>query len=243
LILKSANHFIGHNPHVFQKSLWSQLGEGELIRVIRCRNEDIESEQIAAEILDLKLKKNIPFKDFAILYRGNHQSRLLEIKLNAFQIPYRMSGGTSFFAKNEIKDAMGYLRLIANPDDDAAFLRVVNVPRRQIGPSTLEKLGNYSTEGQISLNQAVGEIGLEQSLNGNALDRVRKFSDWLNKTRERCFQEDPIPVLKQLFTDIEYDQWLYQNANTPKQAERRMENVWYLIESLKKMLRAMKSLG
>lgn len=236
LILRSANKLIANNPHMFEKALWSELAAGERIRVVRCRNEDAESEQIAAEILDLKLKKNVPFKDFAVLYRGNHQSRLLEIKLNAFQVPYRLSGGTSFFAKNEIKDAMAYLRLIANPDDDAAFLRVVNVPRREIGPSTLEKLGNYSTERGISLNKAVGEMGLEQTLTGKPLDRIRKFSDWLSRTTEKCYQEDPITVIKQLFTDIEYDQWLYQNANTPKQAERRMENVWYLVESLNKML-------
>jgi len=236
LILRSANKLIANNPHMFEKALWSELAAGERIRVVRCRNEDVESEQIAAEILDLKLKKNIPFKDFAVLYRGNHQSRLLEIKLNAFQVPYRLSGGTSFFAKNEIKDAMAYLRLIANPDDDAAFLRVVNVPRREIGPSTLEKLGNYSTGREVSLNKAINEVGLEQTLTGKPLDRIRKFSDWLSRTTERCYQEDPISVIKQLFTDIEYDQWLYQNSNTPKQAERRMENVWYLVESLNKML-------
>lgn len=236
LILRSANELIANNPHMFEKALWSELAAGERIRVVRCRNEDAESEQIAAEILDLKLKKNVPFKDFAVLYRGNHQSRLLEIKLNAFQVPYRLSGGTSFFAKNEIKDAMAYLRLIANPDDDAAFLRVVNVPRREIGPSTLEKLGNYSTGRGISLNKAISEVGLEQTLTGKPLDRIRKFSDWLSRTTEKCYQEEPISVIKQLFTDIEYDQWLYQNSNTPKQAERRMENVWYLVESLNKML-------
>lgn len=236
LILKAANQVIANNPHMFEKALWSELAVGEKIRVVRCRHEDAEAERIAAEILDLKLKKDVPFKDFAVLYRGNHQSRLLEIKLQAFQVPYRMSGGTSFFAKNEIKDAMAYLRLIANPDDDAAFLRVVNVPRREIGPSTLEKLGTYATERHISLNKATTEVGLEQSLNGKALERVRRFSEWLKRTTERCYREDPVPVIKQLFTDIEYDQWLYQNASTPKQAERRMENIWYLLDSFKKML-------
>lgn len=238
LILRAANQLIANNPHMFEKALWSELGQGERIRVIRCRHEDAEAEQIAAEILDLKLKKDIPFKDFAVLYRGNHQSRLLEIKLQAFQVPYRMSGGSSFFSKNEIKDAMGYLRLIANPDDDAAFLRVVNVPRREIGPSTLEKLGNYATQREISLSQAVNEVGLEQLLSEKALGRVRRFSEWLKRTTDRCYQEDPIPVVKQMFTDIEYDQWLYQNANTPKQAEKRMENVWYLVDSLRNMLEA-----
>ena len=238
LILNAANQVIANNPHVFEKRLWSDMGSGERIRIIRCRNEDAEAEQVAAEILDQKLKRNIPFKDFAVLYRGNHQSRLLEIKLQAFQVPYRMSGGTSFFAKNEIKDAMAYLRLIANPDDDAAFLRVVNVPRREIGPSTLEKLGNYATERHVSLFEASRELGLEQSLNERALQKVRRFCSWLESITRRCYEEDPVPVLKQLFTDIEYDQWLYQNASTPKAAEKRMENVWYLIDSVKSMLDA-----
>ncbi|TNC80013.1 MAG: DNA helicase Rep [Oleiphilus sp.] len=236
LILNAANQVIANNPHVFEKSLWSDFGQGEKIRVIRCRHEDAEAEQVAAEILDRKLKQNIPFRDFAVLYRGNHQSRLLEIKLQAFQVPYRMSGGSSFFSKNEIKDAMAYFRLIVNPDDDAAFLRVVNVPRREIGPTTLERLGNYATERGVSLYQACGEVGLETALNSKALERVRRFCDWLKRVTDRCYQEDPVPVLKQLFTDIEYDQWLYQNANSPTQAERRMDNVWYLIESLKNML-------
>jgi len=236
LILKAANQLIANNPHVFEKALWSELGMGDRIRIIRCRNEDAEAEQIAAEILDLKLKQDIPFRDFAVLYRGNHQSRLLEIKMQAFQVPYRISGGTSFFSKNEIKDAMAYLRLLVNPDDDAALLRIVNVPRREIGPATLEKLGNYATERGNSLYESINEVGLEQSLQGKALERLRRFRDWLERTTRRCYQEDPVPVLKQLFTDIEYDQWLYQNANTPKAAEKRMENVWYLIDSVRKML-------
>jgi ATP-dependent DNA helicase Rep len=97
LILRAANQVIANNPHVFEKVLWSELASGERIRIIRCRNEDAEAEQIAAEILDQKLKRDIPFKHFAVLYRGNHQARLLEIKLQAFQVPYRMSGGSSFF--------------------------------------------------------------------------------------------------------------------------------------------------
>ena len=238
LILNAANTVIANNPHVFEKALWSDFGRGERIRIIRCRHEDAEAEQVAAEILDRKLKQDIPFKDFAVLYRGNHQSRLLEIKLQAFQVPYRMSGGSSFFSKNEIKDAMAYLRLIVNPDDDAAFLRVINVPRREIGPATLEKLGNYATEREVSLYQASQELGLEATLDGKPLERLRRFCDWLKRTTDRCYQEDPIPVVKQLFTDIEYDQWLYQNSNTPKAAEKRMENVWYLVDSLRNMLEA-----
>ncbi|MFO6292383.1 UvrD-helicase domain-containing protein, partial [Pseudomonas aeruginosa] len=136
-ILKCANVLIANNPHVFEKQLWSEMGHGDPIRVIRCRNEDAEAERIAMEILTLHLRTERPYSEFAILYRGNHQAKLMELKLQHHQIPYRLSGGTSFFGRQEVKDLMSYFRLLVNPDDDNAFLRVINVPRREIGSATL----------------------------------------------------------------------------------------------------------
>ena len=141
-ILRVANHLIANNPHEFDKALWSEMGLGDPIRVVRCPNEDGEAERIATEILTQRLRQQNKFRDYAILYRGNHQARLLELKLQHHQIPYKISGGSSFFAKTEIKDVMAYLRLIINPDDDNAFLRIINTPRRQIGTNTLEALGH-----------------------------------------------------------------------------------------------------
>jgi ATP-dependent DNA helicase Rep len=235
-ILKAANAVIANNEHVFEKALWSDLGFGDEIRVLQTRNEDAECERIAAEILDHKLKNRTEFRDYAVLYRGNHQSRLLDMKLQTYQIPYHLSGGTSFFAKNEIKDAMAYLRLLINPNDDAAFLRIVNVPRREIGPSTLEKLGEYATERNISLTAAVDELGIEQRLSSKATDKLRRFRGWLADTLRKCSQDDAVTELKRLFVDIEYEDWLHQTSNSPKQAERRMANVWYLIDNVKTML-------
>ncbi|RBP31921.1 ATP-dependent DNA helicase Rep [Marinobacter pelagius] len=235
-ILRSANTVIANNPHVFEKALWSDHTIGEELRIIRCRNEDAEAERVATEIIDNKLKQGLDFKDFAVLYRGNHQSRLLEMKLQAYQIPYRISGGQSFFSKNEIKDAMSYLRLLVNPDDDAAFLRVVNVPRREIGPRTLEQLSHYARSRNVSLFQALGDMGAEAHVTEKGLDRLRRFAHWVDRTCERLHSEDPIPVIKQLFTDIEYEEWLHQHSGTPKQAERRMENIWYLVDSIQRML-------
>ncbi|PID43677.1 MAG: DNA helicase Rep [Proteobacteria bacterium] len=235
-ILKAANAVIANNTHVFEKALWSDLGFGDPIRVIEAKNEDAECERIAAEIIDHKLKKGRDFRDYCILYRGNHQARLLEIKLQSNQIPYRISGGTSFFAKNEIKDALGYLKLLVNPDDDAAFLRVVNVPRREIGPSTLEKLGEYATERNISLFQASVEVGLKSRLPERSIARLGNFHSWLQKTARACEQEDSISVLKRMFSDIEYEDWLHLNSNTSKQAESRMANVWYLLDSVRFLL-------
>jgi ATP-dependent DNA helicase Rep len=235
-ILRSANTVIANNPHVFEKALWSDHTVGDEIRVVRCRNEDAEAERIATEILDQKLKKGLTFKHFAVLYRGNHQARLLEMKLQAYQIPYRISGGQSFFSRNEIKDAMSYLRLLVNPDDDAAFLRVVNVPRREIGPRTLEQLTHYARSRDVSLTRAMGDIGAAAHVSEKGLDRLRRFAHWVNRTCERLYKEDPVPVIKQMFTDIEYEEWLHQHAGTPKQAQRRMENIWYLVESIRRML-------
>ncbi|GHD40697.1 ATP-dependent DNA helicase Rep [Marinobacter persicus] len=235
-ILRCANTVIANNPHVFEKALWSEHTVGEEIRIIRCRSEDAEAERIATEIIDQKLKNGLDFRDFAVLYRGNHQARLLEMKLQAYQIPYRISGGQSFFSKNEIKDAMSYLRLMINPDDDAAFLRVVNVPRREIGPRTLEQLSHYARSRNVSLFRALGDLGAETHVTEKGLDKLRRFAHWVDGTCERLFSEDPIPVIKQLFTDIEYEEWLHQHSGTPKQAERRMENIWYLVEGLQRML-------
>ncbi|WP_152208497.1 DNA helicase Rep [Marinobacter changyiensis] len=235
-ILRSANTVIANNPHVFEKALWSDHTIGDEIRVVRCRNEDAEAERVATEILDHKLKKGLSFRDFSVLYRGNHQARLLEMKLQAYQIPYRISGGQSFFARNEIKDAMGYLRLLANPDDNAAFLRVVNVPRREIGPRTLEQLSHYARSRDVSLFRSLGDMGAEAHVTEKGLDRLRRFAHWVNQTCQRLHQEDPVPVIKQLFTDIEYEEWLRQHAGSPKQAERRMENIWYLVDSIQRML-------
>nr|WP_221275729.1 DNA helicase Rep [Marinobacter oulmenensis] len=235
-ILRCANTVIANNPHVFEKALWSEHTVGNEIRVIRCRNEDAEAERIATEILDNKLKNGLEFRDFAVLYRGNHQSRLLEMKMQAYQIPYRMSGGQSFFSKNEIKDAMSYLRLLVNPDDDAAFLRVVNVPRREIGPRTLEQLNHYARSREVSLFRALADMGAESHIAERGLERLRRFAHWVDRTCERLHTDNPVHVIKQLFTDIEYEEWLHQHSATPKQAERRMENIWYLVESIQRML-------
>ncbi len=235
-ILKTANHLIAHNPHEFDKALWSDKSYGEAIRIIRCGNEELECERVANEILTQRLQRQIQFKDFAILYRGNHQARLMEIKLQQHQIPYAMSGGTSFFSRTEIKDIMAYLKLLVNPDDDNAFLRIVNTPRRQIGTSTLEALGRYAGERHISLFAAVDEMGLSREIPKQTLARLLRFREWVLHIGEQADTGNPINALREMVTDIDYESWLVQNASSPKVAEKRMENVWYLIDSIRNIL-------
>jgi ATP-dependent DNA helicase Rep len=235
-ILRVANHLIAHNPHDFEKALWSEMGLGDAIRVVRCANEDAEAERVATEILTDRIRHQRKFRDYAVLYRGNHQARLLEIKLQQHQIPYRISGGSSFFAKTEIKDVMAYLRLIVNPDDDNAFLRVINTPRRQIGTSTLESLGHYASERQISLFAATQEIGLQSHIADKNLERLQRFAHWLNQVARNCVGENPVNAVREMLADIDYEGWLHQNSSSSKAAEKRMENIFYLVEALQKTL-------
>lgn len=235
-ILRAANQVIANNPHVFEKALWSEFGLGDPIRIIRCANEESECERVVAEILDHHLRKRTGFGEYAILYRGNHQAKLLELKLQSYQVPYRISGGTSFFARNEIKDVMAYLRLLINPDDDNAFLRIINVPRRKIGASTLEGLGTYSTERGISMHAACAEIGLESHLPETAVARLREFTDWLEHIRRRALGDAAIEAIHSMVRDIDYIGWLEQNASSTAVAERRFANVTTLIEGLQKTM-------
>lgn len=232
-ILRCANHLIINNPHVFEKKLWSDKGDGELIRVIRCRNEEAEAERVAAEIQAIALKTQRSYGQFAILYRGNYQSRLIELKLQHHKVPYVITGGTSFFARQEVRDIMSYLRLLVNPDDDNAFLRVINVPRREIGSVTLEKLSNYANTQHISLYSAASDQALLAELDQRFVDRLQRFTQWMDNIRQQCSQGDPISVLRSMVMDIDYENWLRQNASNDKVAEARMGNVWFLIEALK----------
>lgn len=235
-ILKVANRLISHNPHEFEKTLWSELGMGEPLRLIRCVTEDAEAERVATEILSQRLRRQCKFRDFAVLYRGNHQARLIELKLQQHQIPYNISGGSSFFARAEIKDIMAYLRLLVNPLDDNAFLRVINTPRRQIGTGTLEALGRYATEREISLLDACHEVGLQASVPKKGLERLREFCQWLELVRNKCHNTEPVAAIREMIADIDYEGWLYQNASSPKVAEKRLDNVWFLVDSIRSSL-------
>ncbi|MBF8648702.1 DNA helicase Rep [Pseudomonas pudica] len=235
-ILRCANVLIANNPHAFEKQLWSEMGVGDEIRVIRCKNEEAEAERVAMEILTLHLRTNRPYSDFAILYRGNYQAKLIELKLQHHQVPYRLSGGNSFFGRQEVKDLMAYLRLLVNPDDDNAYLRVINVPRREIGSTTLEKLGNYATERGISMYAASEELGLGEHLDARYTERLQRFKHWLDGVRQKVALEDPIAALHEMIRDIDYENWIRQQTASDKAAEFRISNVWFLVEALKNTL-------
>ena len=235
-ILKCANILIANNPHVYDKALFSELDYGIELRVVQTKNEEHEVERVIGELIGHRFMNKAQYKDYAILYRGNHQSRLLEKALMTNRIPYKISGGTSFFSRAEIKDVMAYLRLLVNPDDDNAFLRVVNVPRREIGPATLEKLGSYANMRQISMFAASFELGLEQHLTGRGLANVQRFTRWLVETADNAERGDTAAVLRGMIRKMNYEDWLYDSSPSAKAAEMRMKNVTELFSWVTQML-------
>jgi ATP-dependent DNA helicase Rep len=237
-ILRAANSLIAHNPHAFEKKLWSAHGLGVPIRVLTARNEEHEAERVVAELQFHKFKHDTAFRDYAILYRENHQSRVLERMLREQRIPYFLSGGTSFFERTEIKDLMAYLKLITNPDDDTAFLRVINTPRREIGPATLEALAQHAGQLGTGLYGAARDAGLSARLNARQRAVLGVFVDWLTETMIHAEREEPAAVLRALLAELRYDEWLKDTCNDKKVAERRMENVMELVAWIKRLARS-----
>jgi ATP-dependent DNA helicase Rep len=235
-ILKCANILIANNPHVYDKALFSELNYGVELRVIQTKNEDNEVERIVGELIGHRFLNKSKFKNYAILYRGNHQSRLLEKVLTLNRIPYKISGGTSFFSRSEIKDVMAYLRVLVNPDDDNAFLRIVNVPRRELGPATLEKVGTYANMRQISMFAASFELGLEQTLTGRGLVNLQRFTRWIVETGDNAERGETAAVLRSMIREMNYEDWLYDSSPSAKAAEMRMKNVTTLFSWVTQML-------
>ena len=224
-ILKVANQVIANNPKLFPKTLWSQLGEGEVVRVVACQSETHEAEFVAQQIARNKLIYGANFADFAILYRGNHQARLFEDALRSARIPYQISGGQSFYDKAEIKDVLSYLRLLANPDDDPAFLRAATTPKRGIGDTTLGKLNDYAKQHECSLFQAAQSMEALAALSAKNREAVQQFVYLMQDYQARAAADDAGEVVQNLLQEIEYEAYLAGADEGGKAAEMRWQNV------------------
>jgi len=237
-ILEAANGLIANNPHLFDKRLWSAHGPGDRIRVMAAHDGADEADRVAMEIMRQRMERGGSWADFAVLYRGNHQARPFEQSLRTLQIPYSVTGGTSFFDRSEVKDVLAYLRLIANPDDDAAFLRIVNVPRREIGTATLEKLGGWASERGLGLLAACMETGLHSVLPARAVERLYGFGRRIIELGDEAEGGAAVDELaRELIEDIGYRDWLFENARDPRQAETANENLGELLDWLARAAR------
>jgi ATP-dependent DNA helicase Rep len=234
-ILRAANQVIAHNPKLFEKKLWSEFGEGEPVQVSECDGEEHEAERAVARIQALRARGGaVKFADFAVLYRANHQARVFEQKLRAAQIPYKVSGGQSFFDRAEIRDLCAWLRLLVNNDDDPAFLRAVTTPKRGIGHTTLGALGEYAGQWKTSLFEALFSPGLATVLKPKALQALHEFGREVNELERRARQttgaEDARALLLGWLKAIAYEQHLHDTEESEKLATARWSNVLDFID-------------
>jgi ATP-dependent DNA helicase Rep len=235
-ILHCANILIQNNPHVFEKRLFSELNYGEPLKVIIAKNEEHEAERVVAEMLAHKFMNATNFKDYAILYRGNFQSRVFEKFLMSNRIPYKISGGMSFFGRTEVKDIMAYLRLLVNQDDDNALLRVINTPTRGIGRVSLEKLGNLANKNKLSMFAAAFDAQLQEHVSGKALVSIEQFSRWIVELSDQVHRGDGIATVRDMIKAMGYEEWLYETSTSPKAAEMAMANISTLFGWISDML-------
>ena len=229
-ILRAANNVIGPNPKLFPKTLYSELGEGEPVRVVDCDHEAHEADRAVARIQSLRqTSPHKEWRDFAILYRANHQARVFEQALRRAQIPYKVSGGQSFFDRAEIKDLCAWLRLWINEDDDPAFLRAVTTPKRGIGHQTLAALGEFAAKSRLSLFGALFSHSLSAALPARAVGSLLEFGREINDLRHRAQHTVGHEAARAFLADwlkaIGYEQHLYDTSDTEPQAAARWTNV------------------
>ena len=236
-ILRAANQVIALNPKLYPKTLFSELGEGEPVRVVDCDGEEHEAERVVARIQSLRAgaelqavgQQHKEWKDFSVLYRANHQAKVFEKAFRRAQIPYKVSGGQSFFDRAEIKDLCGWLRLLVNNDDDPAFLRAVTTPKRGIGHTTLEALGTFASQYKLSLFEALFSHSLPSVLPAKAVGSLHEFGRYVNeleyRARHTVGAEDARAFLNDWLKSIDYEKHLYDAEDSEKLAAARWTNV------------------
>jgi len=234
-ILTAANHVIANNPHVFEKKLWSQFGAGDPITVLSCLDDEREAESIVTNLQHHLFTNRTRFADYAILYRSNHQSRLLEQQLREKNIPYYLSGGLSFFALGEIKDVMSYMRIVTNMQDDNALLRVINTPRRELGTTSVQKLVEFAAQKQCSLLETADYPDLKELLTPRAYRSFTEFRQWIEHLNRQDAEISPDKLYQKILADIQYEQWLTDTQADEVQAQRKINNVNELYQWIQRL--------
>jgi ATP-dependent DNA helicase Rep len=234
-ILRAANHVIAANPKLFAKKLWSEHGDGEPIKRIECDNEEHEADRAVAWIQARRAAGGeVKWRDFAVLYRANHQARVFEQALRRAQMPYRVSGGQSFFDRTEIKDLCAWLRLLVNNDDDPAFLRAVTAPKRGIGHQTLSALGEFARRWKLSLFEALFADSLHTALPRKAVLALHEFGRFANDLEYRARHAQGGDAARALLNEwlkaIGYEQHLHDGEEQAKLAEARWANVLEFVD-------------
>ncbi|TAN04399.1 MAG: ATP-dependent DNA helicase Rep [Rhodanobacteraceae bacterium] len=234
-VLRAANALIAHNPHTHPKKLWSAHADGERIRILECRDAEHEAERVASQLMYLREQHGLAWSDCAVLYRGNHQSRPLEKAFQLNRVPYHLTGALGFLDRSEVKDVLAYLRLIANPDDDAAFLRVVNVPRREIGATTLEKLGELAQSKHSSMLRAARGPSVLRQLSTRPAAALAGFVELIGALAQHAKHARAADLVEEILRRTHYAEHLAQASRDPALQERRLGNVRELMDWFRAM--------
>ena len=234
-ILQAANALIAHNNHVFDKKLWSELGPGDLLKVIQAQDDVQEAEQVVMDLLSHKYQQGKNWSEYAVLYRSNHQSRILEKILRQHHVPYQISGGQSWFGRSEIKDLLAYLKLVSNFDDDAAFLRVINTPKRGIGEQTLRVLSEYAKLRGRGLLESADHFAIMDELAEKPREQLIQFKKWLQEWAAVFANQDWSASLYPFFANIGFEAYWYEDNENPVQAQKKVERVGELMEWMQRL--------
>jgi len=236
-ILRAANNVIGPNPKLFPKTLFSELGEGEPVRVVDCDSEEHEAERVVARIQSLRAEGSLlaegkqyrEWKDFCVLYRANHMAKPFEKAFRKANIPYKVSGGQSFFDRAEIKDLCSWMVLLVNNDNNQAFIRSIKTPKRGIGHTTLGALNNFADTYKLSLFESLFSNSLGSVLPAKAVGSLQEFGRYLNDLEYRAKRtvgaEDARIFLTDWLKEIDYEKHLYDGEDSEKVASARWSNV------------------
>ena len=236
-ILRAANNVIGPNPKLFPKTLFSELGEGEPVRVVDCDSEEHEAERVVARIQSLRAEGTLQaaggqyreWKDFCVLYRANHMAKPFEKAFRKANIPYKVSGGQGFFDRTEIKDLCSWMVLMVNNDNNAAFIRSIKTPKRGIGHTTLGALNTFADAYKLSLFEALFSNSLGSMLPAKAVSSLQEFGRYINDLEcraRRCVgAEDARIFLTDWLKEIDYEKHLYDGEDSEKVAAARWTNV------------------
>lgn len=231
-ILSAANGVIQNNTERKDKSLWSDKGDGNRIIFNTCDNAIEEAIGIVEDIKSRHTKENRDYKDFAILYRTNAQARILEERFVTANVPYRVYGGVNFYQRREIKDILAYLKTVDNGRDDLAVMRIINVPKRGIGATSISKVQDFAAESSMGFLDAL-EIADQIPTLGRAAGKILSFVDYIDVLKSKAKIMGIAELIEEIIESCDYNSVIEENSDTDDEAEDRRSNLEELVSKAK----------
>lgn len=231
-ILDAANNVIRNNTFRSDKALWTSGGKGREIDLIVADSEEDEATKVVEQMIMEQYRDKLCWSDLAILYRSNAQSRAFEEKLRMERIPYVVIGGQQFYERKEVKDAIAYLKVIDNPNDEASLLRIINFPRRGIGDTTLIKLNQWSMNHNVPLFESLRRVGENEEISPSCRKTVAGFHAMMKEVMAGFTSTNMGAQINALFNRLRIEDEIYRTLNDAKQARKRIENIEQVVNSL-----------